>query len=61
MKKIIIFLFLTSCSFNDTGKYWTENIEEYNENLEYNKNYTPNEYKKILKNYNKKKKYPKLN
>ena len=61
MKKIILLLFLTSCSFNDTGKYWTENNEDYNKNLEYNSDYTTEEYKKILKKYNKKKKYPKLN
>ncbi len=61
MKKIFLLIFLTSCSFNDTGNYWTENNKDYNKNLEYNKDYSTQEYKKILKNYNKKTKYPNLN
>ena len=51
MKKIfILFLFLTSCSFNNTGNYWNHNLK--NEILDFDKEYTLDEYKAILKKYN---------
>ena len=60
MKKIfILFLFLTSCSFNNTGDYWNYNLK--NEILDFDKEYTINEYEVILKKYNAKTKYPNIN
>jgi|TARA_B100001996_G_C18480358_1_gene523525 hypothetical protein len=61
MKKLIILLLLTSCSFNNTGNFWTENLNSNDGKLDYNEDYTIEEYKKILKKYNAKAKYPTLN
>ena len=62
MKKIILFMFLlTSCSFNSDSSYWNETINSNYEELEYAKDYTFEEYGKILKIYSNKNKIPKLN
>ena len=58
-KTLIIFLFLTSCSFQNTGNYWENNRN--NETLDFEKNYTFNEYKAILEKYNDRKGFPDIN
>ena len=52
---------LTSCSFNSDSSYWNETINSNYEELEYAKDYTFEEYGKILKIYSNKNKIPKLN
>ena len=62
MKKLIIFIFLlNSCSLNKNSSYWNETVDSNYEELEFAKDYTFEEYGKILENYSNKKKIPKLN
>ena len=62
MKKIIFFLFLlTSCSLNSNSSYWNENTNLKYEELKYEKDYTFDEYGKILEQYDKRNKIPELN
>jgi len=62
MKNIIFFMFfLTSCSFNSGNVYWTENDSSNYEEISYDKDYTFDEYGKILDKYNDKKDYPSIN
>ena len=62
MKKIIFFLFLlTSCSLNNNSAYWNENSNLKYEELKYEKDYTFDEYSKILEQYDKRNKIPELN
>ena len=62
MKKIIFFLFLlTSCSLNSNSAYWNENTNLKYEELKYEKDYTFDEYGKILEQYDKRNKIPELN
>jgi len=62
MKKLILFLFLlTSCSFNNDSAYWNKNSNSNYEELKYDKDYTFNEYGKILEQYSAKNKIPNLN
>jgi len=62
MKKLILFLFLlTSCSFNNDSAYWKENLNLNYEELKYDKDYTLDEYRKILEKYSAKNITPKLN
>jgi|TARA_Y100000590_G_scaffold225302_1_gene254713 hypothetical protein len=62
MKKLILFLFiLTSCSFNSDSAYWNENLYTNYEELDYDKNYTFDEYGKILDQYSDRKEFPDLN
>ena len=62
MKKLILFFFLlTSCSLNNDGTYLNENLNFNYEELKYNKNYTFDEYGKILEKYSAKNKTPKIN
>ena len=62
MKKLILFLFLlSSCSFNSDSTYWNENSNYNYEELSYDKNYTFNEYGKILDEYSDRSKFPNLN
>ena len=62
MKKLILFLFLlTSCALNNDSTYWNENLNFNYEELKYNKDYTFNEYGKILKKYSDKNEVPSLN
>ncbi len=62
MKKFILLLFLlTSCSFNTKSAYWNENQNLNLEELTYEKDYTFDEYGKILDQYNDRNKIPKLN
>ena len=62
MKKLFVFLFmLTSCSLNTSSNYWNENLNANYEELNYDKDYTFDEYKNILDMYNKKTEIPNLN
>tara|TARA_B100001123_G_C14664699_1_gene771056 strand:+ start:252 stop:440 length:189 start_codon:yes stop_codon:yes gene_type:complete len=62
MKKSILLLFLlTSCSLNNDSAYWNENLNINYEELKYDKDYTFDEYGKILENYSVKNKTPKIN
>ena len=62
MKKSILLLFLlTSCSLNSDSAYWNENLNINYEELKYDKNYTFDEYGKILEKYSAKNKTPKIN
>ncbi len=62
MKKIIFCLFLlTSCSLNSDSSYWNERLNSNYEELKYDKDYTMNQYEKILDQYNNRNKIPNLN
>jgi len=62
MKKIFLLLFLlTSCSLNSDSAYWNESLYSDYEELKYEKDYTFNEYGKILDKYNATSDIPKIN
>jgi len=62
MKKLILLLFLlTSCSLNTDSAYWNENLNINYEELKYDKDYTFDEYGKILESYSLKNTTPKIN
>ena len=62
MKKLILFFcLLTSCSFNSDSAYWNENSNKMYEDLKYDKDYTFNEYSKILDDYSKRNEIPNIN
>ena len=62
MKKLILFLLLlTSCSLNSNSAYWNENSNIIYEELKYEKDYSFDEYGKILQQYDDRKGIPKLN
>ena len=62
MKKLILCLFiLTSCSLNNDSAYLEKSLNSDYEELKYDKDYTLNEYKKILNQYSDKKEAPNLN
>ena len=62
MKKLILFLLLlTSCSLNSNSTYWNENLNLNYEELKYEKDYTFDEYGKILDQYSDRKEFPDLN
>ena len=62
MKKLILFLYLlSSCSLNSNSTYWNENSNSTYEELKYEKDYTFDEYGKILNEYGDRNKIPKLN
>ena len=62
MKKLIFFLlFLTSCSLNNNSSYWNESQNLTYEELKYEKDYSFDEYGKILNEYGDRNKIPKLN
>jgi len=58
-KFYILFLLLTACSFDNTENYWNDNLNK--EILDFNKEYSINEYGAILKKYNARTGYPKIN
>ena len=61
MKKLLfLFIFLTSCSFQNTAKYWNDNYLK-NEVVDFNKDYNFKEYGTILEKYNDKTGYPNIN
>ena len=57
MKLVFLFLFLSllSCSLNNTSDYLNK------ENLDYDKDYSIEEYDKILKGYNDRSDFPNIN
>ena len=59
MKKIILLIFLTSCSFNNKSNYWSNNLKK--ELLDFDKDYSFIEFKSILEKYNARKDYPEIN
>ena len=62
MKKLILFLLLlTSCSPNGNGTYLNENLNSTYEELKYEKDYSFDEYGRILEQYDDRKEIPKLN
>ena len=63
MKLVFLFLFLSllSCSLNNTRDNLNKNLNFDKENLDYNKNYSMEEYEKILKGYNDRADFPNLN
>ena len=58
---LFIFLFLASCSLNNTSDYLEKNLNKNNENLEFNKDYSMEEYEKILNGYNDRTNFPNIN
>jgi len=58
---LFIFLFLYSCSLNNTNDYWNKSLNINNENLDFNKDYSIEEYEKILKGYNDRTDFPNIN
>ena len=62
MKKLILFLLLlTSCSLNTNSAYWKENPNSTYEELKFEKDYSFDEYGRILEQYDDRKETPKLN
>ena len=63
MKLLFLFLFLSllSCSLNNTGDYWNKNLNLDKGNLDYDENYSVEEYEKILEVYNDKTDFPNIN
>jgi len=63
VKLIFLFLFLSlvSCSLNNTGDYWNKNLNLDEENLVYEKDYSVEEYEKILDAYNDRTDFPNIN
>ena len=62
MKKLILFLLLlTSCSLNSNSTYLNENSNSTYEELKFEKDYSFDEYGRILEQYNDRNKSPKLN
>ena len=63
MKLVFLFLFLSllSCSLNNVSDYWNRNLNLDKENLDYDKDYSIEEYEKILKRYNDRTDFPNIN
>ena len=63
MKLVFLFLFLSllSCSLNNTSDYWNKNLNLDKENLDYDKDYSIEEYEKILEGYNDRTDFPNIN
>ena len=62
MKKLILFLLLlTSCSLNSNSSYWKENSNSTYEELKFDKEYSFDEYGRILELYDDRTEIPKLN
>ena len=63
MKLIFLFLFLSlvSCSLKNTDDYSNKNLNFNNEDLNYDKDYSIEEYEKILKEYNDRTDFPNIN
>ena len=62
MRNLILFLLLlTSCSIDKNSTYWNENLNSDYEDLKYDKDYTFDEYSKILDKYSDRKRIPNLN
>ena len=62
MKKLILFLLLlTSCSINSNSAYRNEKSNSTYEELKFEKDYSFDEYGRILEQYDDRKEIPKLN
>jgi len=62
MKKLIlVLLFITSCSINNNSTYRNENSNSTYEELKYEKDYSFDDYGRILEQYDDRKEIPKLN
>jgi len=63
VKLVFLFLFLSllSCSLNNTSDYWNKNLNLDKENLDYDKDYSIEEYEKILNRYNDRTNFPNIN
>ena len=62
MKKLIlVLLFITSCSINNNSTYWNENSNSTYEELKYEKDYSFDDYGRILEQYDDRTEIPKLN
>ena len=62
MKKLILcFFLLSACSLNSDSVYWNESLNSNYEELKFDKDYTLNEYGKILDQYSDRKETPNLN
>ena len=62
MKKLIlVLLFITSCSINNNSTYLNENSNSTYEELKYEKDYSFDDYGRILEQYDDRKEIPKLN
>ena len=63
MKLVFLFLFLSllSCSLNNRSDYLNKNLNLDKENLDYDKDYSIEEYEKILKGYNDRTDFPNIN
>ena len=63
MKLVFLFLFLSllSCSLNNTSDYLNKNLNLDKENLDYDKDYSIEEYEKILDGYNVRTDFPNIN
>ena len=63
MKLVFLFLFLSllSCSSINTSDYWNKNQNLDKENLDYDKDYSIEEYEKILNGYNDRIDFPNIN
>ena len=62
MKKLIlVLLFITSCAINNNSTYLNENSNSTYEELKYEKDYSFDDYGRILEQYDDRKEIPKLN
>ena len=63
MKLVFLFLFLSlvSCVLKNTDDYLNKNLNLDKKNLDYNKDYSVEEYEKILKEYNDRTDFPNIN
>jgi len=61
VKLVFLFLSLLSCSLNNTSDYSNKDLNLVKENLDYDKDYSIEEYEKILKRYNDRTDFPNIN
>ena len=63
MKLVFLFIFLTlvSCSLNNRSDLRNKDLNLVEENLNYNKDYSIEEYEKILNGYNDRTNFPNIN
>ena len=63
MKLVFLFIFLTlvSCSLNNRSDPWNKDLNLVEENLNYSKDYSIEEYEKILNGYNDRTNFPNIN
>ena len=63
MKLVFLFIFLTlvSCSLNNRSDFWNKDQNLVQENLNYSKDYSIEEYEKILNEYNDRTNFPNIN